>query len=79
TQVIAIALSHEGINDVEVLKFIEDYEERLALPTTDVLKYGTQKLIQMLSDRFPTIYQKIKAMSLESIPAEDLLVPERLW
>lgn len=78
SQVIAIALSHEGINDVEVSKFIEDYEERLHLPTTDVLTYGTQKLIKMLGDRFPTINQKINDLSLESIPVENMLPSEML-
>ena len=78
SQVIAIAINHEGMNDVEVSKTIVDYEERLHLPTTDVLKYGTQKLIQMLGDRFPTINQKINDLSMESIPVENMVLTEVL-
>jgi uncharacterized NAD-dependent epimerase/dehydratase family protein len=59
-QVIAIALSHENLTDEEIPKIIEDYEQRLHLPTTDVLKYGCQKLVQALGDSFPKLNQKIK-------------------
>ncbi len=59
-QVIAIALSHENLADEEIPKIIKDYENRLRLPTTDVLKYGCQKLVQALGDCFPKLNQKIK-------------------
>lgn len=58
-QVIAIALSHENLPDAEIPTIIQDYENRFHLPTTDVLNYGCQKLIQALSDRFPSLNQKI--------------------
>jgi uncharacterized NAD-dependent epimerase/dehydratase family protein len=58
--VIAIALSHENLADEEIPKIIEEYEQRLHLPTTDVLKYGCQKLVQALGDSFPKLNQKIK-------------------
>ena len=38
---------------------IEDYEKRLQLPTTDVLNYGCQKLVQALSKNFPKLKHKI--------------------
>ena len=59
-QVIAIALSHENLADEAIPKIIKDYEDRLNLPTTDVLKYGCQKLVQALGDCFPKLNQKIK-------------------
>ncbi|MGL5804901.1 MAG: DUF1611 domain-containing protein [Xenococcaceae cyanobacterium] len=68
SQVIAIALSHENLTDKESPKIIEDYENRFRLPTTDVLNYGCQKLIQSLCDRFPKLNQKIKRESLPTIP-----------
>lgn len=66
-QVIAIALSHEDLTEAEVWKTIKDYENRFQLPTTDVLNYGCQKLIQVLCDRFPKLNQKIK-QDLTTIP-----------
>lgn len=60
TKVIAIALSHENMNKKEVLEVIENYEQQLNLPTTDVLSNGCQKLVQALSDQFPKLKQKIK-------------------
>jgi uncharacterized NAD-dependent epimerase/dehydratase family protein len=59
-KVIAITLSHEDLNEQEVLKITEDYELQLRLPTTDVLSNGCQKLVQALSDQFPTLGHKIK-------------------
>jgi uncharacterized NAD-dependent epimerase/dehydratase family protein len=69
SQVIAIALSHEHLTDKQVESTIEDYELRLQLPTTDVLSYGCQKLVQALSDRFPQLNQIIKRKSSEIIPS----------
>ncbi len=60
TKVVAITLSHEDMDDHEVLKVIEDYEKRLQLPTTDVLNYGCQKLVQALIKNFPKLENKIK-------------------
>ncbi|MBT3923630.1 MAG: DUF1611 domain-containing protein, partial [Nitrospina sp.] len=60
TKVVAITLSHEDMDDHEVLKVIEDYEKRFQLPTTDVLSSGCQKLVQALSHQFPALKNKIK-------------------
>ncbi len=59
TKVMAITLSHEDMDDHGILKVIEDYEKRLQLPTTDVLNYGCQKLVQALSKNFPKLEHKI--------------------
>ncbi|MGB3672656.1 MAG: DUF1611 domain-containing protein [Phormidesmis sp.] len=54
-QVLAIALSHEGLSPSEVPAIAERYEKQFQLPTTDVLSEGCQKLVQALIDRFPTL------------------------
>ena len=59
SQVIAIALSHENLITEEIPKIIKEYESRLRLPTTDVLNYGCQKLVQSLCNYFPKLNQKI--------------------
>lgn len=54
-QVIAIALSHENMTELKIQKTIKSYEERLLLPTTDVLTYGCSKLISALGNLFPQL------------------------
>ncbi len=66
SQVIAITLSHEDLTREEVLALIQDYENRLQLPTTDVLSYGCDKLIQSLCSYFPKLGQKIKREGSEA-------------
>lgn len=68
SKVIAIALSHENLADEAISNIIEDYEKQFRLPTTDVLNYGCQKLVQTLSDRFPKLNQKIQQKSFKTIP-----------
>ncbi len=68
TSVMAIALSHEDLEDEEILDIIVDYEEQFQLPTTDVLSHGCQKLVQALGNNFPQLNQKIKQASLTKIP-----------
>lgn len=60
SQTIAIALNHENLTDEEIPQIIESYEDRLNLPTTDVLKYGCEKLVTALGDSFPKLKQKMK-------------------
>ncbi|MGY8765848.1 MAG: DUF1611 domain-containing protein, partial [Nitrospinaceae bacterium] len=59
TKVVAITLSHEDMDDHGILKVIEDYEKRFQLPTTDVLNYGCQKIVQALSNNFPKLKYRI--------------------
>lgn len=59
-QVLAIALSHEGLSLDEVPAFVARYEKQFKLPTTDVLSEGCQKLIQALLKRFPRLRQKVR-------------------
>lgn len=53
--VLAITLSHENLTRDAMEAMIDDYEQRLGLPTTDVLSHGCHKVIQALIDRFPTL------------------------
>ena len=76
SEVIAIAISHEGLNDTEVSQSIVEHEELFNLPTTDVLKCGSGKLIQALANRFPALGQKINPVSFEAIPILEMMPDE---
>jgi uncharacterized NAD-dependent epimerase/dehydratase family protein len=65
TKVMAIALSHEKLSDEEILGIIVNYENKFLLPTTDVLGFGCQKLVQTLSDRFPELRQTIRRLNIQ--------------
>ncbi len=55
TKVIALTLSHEGIVDGDLPTVINDFEKRYGLPTTDVLKFGTDKIVRLLINEFPSL------------------------
>ncbi|RBW55676.1 DUF1611 domain-containing protein [Tenacibaculum sp. E3R01] len=55
SKVIAITINHEDMNDVEVNNAVIKYEAIHRLPTTDVLKYGCDKLIRILMKTFPEL------------------------
>ncbi|WP_017298257.1 DUF1611 domain-containing protein [Nodosilinea nodulosa] len=67
-RVMAIALSHENLTNEDILSTIKTYEQQFQLPTTDVLSYGCNKLVQALADRFPALNLKIQQTQLEKIP-----------
>ncbi|WP_008318115.1 DUF1611 domain-containing protein [Leptolyngbya sp. PCC 6406] len=67
-RVMAITLSHENLAETEILSLIAAYEQQFQLPTTDVLSYGCQKLVQALGNQFPKLKQKIQQASLEQVP-----------
>ncbi len=67
-RVMAIALSHENLEEAEILSLIAGYEQQFQLPTTDVLSHGCQKLVQALGNQFPKLKEKIKQTSLEKVP-----------
>jgi uncharacterized NAD-dependent epimerase/dehydratase family protein len=80
-KVLAITLSHEGLPATVIPAIVADYEQRLGLPTLDVLQDGCEKLIQALADRFPLLNQKINRIRMESKNIETLLsltVPEAI-
>ncbi|NOX65453.1 MAG: DUF1611 domain-containing protein [Chlorobi bacterium] len=55
SKVIAITLNHEDMTDNEVENTIVEYEGKYKLPTTDVLKYGCDKLIKKICEVFPAL------------------------
>lgn len=68
-QVLAIALSHEGLSASEVSDIAKRYEKQFQLPTTDVLSEGCQKLVQALTDRFPTLVPTLAQNLHNKIPS----------
>ena len=54
-KVIAITINHEDMTDDEVSKTILDYEKEYKLPTTDVLKFGSKKLVEKVYEVFPQL------------------------
>jgi uncharacterized NAD-dependent epimerase/dehydratase family protein len=59
TKVIAITINHEDMNDDEVKNTIDEYEASYKVPTTDVLKFGTDKLVSTLFTLFPELRNKV--------------------
>ncbi len=55
SKVIAITLNHEDMTDHELENTILEYENKYKLPTTDVLKYGCDKIIKKIYEVFPEI------------------------
>lgn len=67
TKVVAIALSHEGMPAGKIERTIVDYEARLHLPTTDVLDYGCDKIVEALVARFPTLKRESKRRAAKAL------------
>ena len=55
SKVIAITINHDDMTDDELENIIAEYEDSYKLPTTDVLKYGCDKLIKTLFKKFPEL------------------------
>jgi len=55
SKVIAITIAHEDMTDDELKDIIVEYEKKYKLPTTDVLKYSCDKLINKIYEVFPTL------------------------
>jgi uncharacterized NAD-dependent epimerase/dehydratase family protein len=54
-KVIALTINHEDMTDAELKNTIVEYESKYELPTTDVLKFGCDKLISALFTVFPEL------------------------
>jgi uncharacterized NAD-dependent epimerase/dehydratase family protein len=54
-KVIAITINHEDMTDDEVNKTILSYEKEYKLPTTDVLKFDSDKLVEKVYEVFPDL------------------------
>jgi uncharacterized NAD-dependent epimerase/dehydratase family protein len=58
SKVIAITINHEDMTDGEVNDTVVEYESKYGLPTTDVLKYGSDKLVNAILKVFPKLQKK---------------------
>jgi len=58
SKVMAITINHEDMTDDEVNNTIVAYEYKYELPVTDVLKYGSKKLVQTILDQFPELQKR---------------------
>jgi uncharacterized NAD-dependent epimerase/dehydratase family protein len=68
TKVLAIAINHENMAAKDIPRVIADYERQYQLPTTDVLSYGCQKLVQTLKMHFPTLNRTSKRPRFAKLP-----------
>ncbi|GBE55050.1 MAG TPA: DUF1611 domain-containing protein [Euryarchaeota archaeon] len=55
SEVIAITINHEDMTDEEIKEVITEYEKMFQLLTTDVLKYGCEKLVKGIFKAFPEL------------------------
>jgi len=60
-RVIALTINHEQMTDEAVNQVVLDYENKYMLPTTDVLKHGCDKLVNILLKMFPALPQQKEA------------------
>jgi len=61
SKVIAITINHEDMSDTELSDTIVEYESKFNLPTTDVLKFGSDKLVNTILTIFPELQEKVTA------------------
>lgn len=60
TPVIAITINHENMISGEIEKTIDEYQKQFTLPTTDVLLYNCDCLIEKIVTIFPQLKKQIK-------------------
>ena len=61
-KVTAVSINHENMTDKEVLQTISDYEAKYALPTTDVLQFSCDKLVETIFTSYPQLEKKRSAV-----------------
>ncbi len=59
SKVIVITINHENMTDPELIDTIRTYEGQYQCPTTDVLKYGCNKLVKELLNIFPSLKKQL--------------------
>ena len=58
-KVVSITLNHESMSEAEIGETISLYEKNLGLPASDVLKYGCDKIVACLMEKFPTLQKAL--------------------
>lgn len=51
-KVIGLTLNHENMADSEIEKTVEEYEEKFGIPCCDVLRHGSEKLVDAIKLNF---------------------------
>lgn len=59
SKIMAITLNHEDMTDAELTSTITEYEAKYQLPTTDVLKFGCDKLVNTVLKLFPDLQKRV--------------------
>lgn len=59
-KVISVSINHENMTDQEIDDYIIAYEEQLNLRTTDVFKYGCDKLVSSIFESYPELERKVE-------------------
>ncbi len=67
SSVMAITINHENMTKKEIDTTVKNYEKTFGLPTTDVLKHGCNKLIDMIYNKFPDLQEGMKQLNKNSI------------
>jgi uncharacterized NAD-dependent epimerase/dehydratase family protein len=62
SKVITITINHEDMTDAELINTIVEYESKYELPTTDVLKFGCDKLVDTILKVFPELQNKVSTI-----------------
>lgn len=62
SKVIAITINHESMSDPELVDAIRTYEIKYQRPTTDVLKFGCDKLVNEIVAIFPRLQKRISML-----------------
>lgn len=58
SKVIAITINHENMTDEEIVQAVTEKETELNLPTSDVLKFGCDKIVASIFDNYPELKNK---------------------
>ena len=60
TRVIGLTINHENLDDAELSAAIAQYERELGIPATDALARPSSRLVEMVTDAFPQLKEKLK-------------------
>ena len=61
TRVIGLTINHENLTDAEVSTAIVAYEAELGIPVTDALTHPTDRLVEMVTQAFPSLTERAVA------------------
>ncbi|WP_425269195.1 DUF1611 domain-containing protein [Malonomonas rubra] len=59
TKIIGLTINHEEMDDGEVSEVIDQYEQKLGIPSTDALTRPPERLVEMVLAAFPQLKEKL--------------------